>query len=450
MKKILSPCIAITSFAISVAFAEGADTPAKGTPYQDVKTWHQQFLAGNPTRAERLEALRDIVRASRYGERGLDRMFRNFEGKYTIDPRIPGVEDSVLKLTSPSRAQAKGYAREVLYSIDIHNDPRFTLVEMNRKIQRSWGNTDADIIFRYGQGGLYGRIEVKDMSLASQASEMQRIKAQIDKMALELHRTGQPQVWANRREIHPEIRRYAHRKGIPAFETVSTGKGSPNRTMTSHDFKAEVARQATGIQRARAIQAGFQAGYGVWMLWNAAPASWADLQTVLESNTRTGESWRRLGEHGSFTIAGGAMAVSGSALLASQYASGAFQGNLYYIGRVGGIVSLVALASGEGFMIYRYRSGDVSSREFWTSQWVLGGSALGGWLGAWGGGALGVAASGPGAPAGATTGAAIGGFVGTWLGGKTTRYFSDAYYDWRFAEIDRQFADFVYARYGVQ
>jgi hypothetical protein len=424
-------------------------------PYQEIKTWHQQFLAGNPTRAERLEALRDIVRASRYGERGLDRMFRNFDGRYTIDPRIPGVEDSVLKLTSPSRFQAKGYAREILYAIEFHNDPRFTLVEMNRKLQRPWGNTDADLIVRYGQRWLYGRVEVKEATIVSQASDMQRIKAQIDKMALEFRRTGQLQVWANRREIHPEIRRYAQRKGIPVFENVSTGNSNPSRTMTAQDFKAEVARQASVIQRARAIQGGVQAGYGVWMLWNAAPASWADLQTVLESNTRTGEAWNRLGEHGSFTIAGGAMTISGSALLASQYASGTLQGNLYYIGRAGGIVSLVALASGEGFMIYRYRSGDVSSREFWTSQWVLGGSAAGGLAGSWIGGALGglvsgAATEGAGTPVGVTVGSGIGGFAGTWIGGRTTGYFADAYYDWKFAEIDRKYADFVYARYGVQ
>jgi hypothetical protein len=455
MNKALSLCVVLELFAVAVASAEGLGRLARGMAHKEVKTWHEQFLAGRPTKAERLEALREIVRISPYGERGLERLFRNFDGKYTIDPRIPGVEDSVLKLTSASRPQAKGYAREVLYAIDIHNDPRFTLVEMNRNIRRPWGKTDADIIFRDVQRGLYVRVEVKDMSLASQVSDMKRIKGQIDKMALESRRTGQPQVWVNRREIHPEIRRYAHRKGISVFENVSTGKGGENRTMTSKDFRDEIDRQAKGIQRARAIQGGIQVGYGLWILLDAAPAAWVDLQTVLDSTTRTGEALRRLGEHGSLTIAGGAMVVSGTAHLASQCVEiMTLQENLYRIGRVGDVVSLVALVSGEGFMIYRYRSGDISSREFWTSQWVLGGSAMGGFIGSWTGGFLGglaggVLTEGTGTLVGTSVGSGVGGVAGSWIGRKVTSSFVDAYYDWRFAEMDRQFADFVYDRYGV-
>lgn len=445
----------LLSLTMTSARAENLAALSKGMSYQEVKTWHQQFLAGNPTRAERLEATREIVRVSPYGERGLNRMFRNFEGSYSIDPRIAGVEDSVRMLTSSSRSQAKGYARELLYAVGLYNDPRFIEIAMNQKLQRPWGNTDADITFRYGKRGIYGRIEVKDVSLNSQATDIKRIKGQIDKMAREYRRTGHLQVWVNRREVLPAIRHYAESKGVRVYEKVSTGISNPNKTMTFNDFMADVDMKAKKVQRTRAIQGGMQLGFGLWMLLDSVPASWSEMQAIMNSDTQNGEAWRRLGEHGSLTLAGGAMTASGGALLSSQYARGAQQGNLYYASRVGGAVSLAALASGEGFMIYRYHRGDVSSREFWTSQWVLGGSAAGGLTGSWIGGTLGgllsgAVTDGAGTVLGASVGSGFGGLAGTLLGGKTATHFADEYYDWKFAELDRQFADFVYARYGVQ
>ncbi len=438
-------------FTLTVVTSANANSLSglnKGMPFEEVKTWHQQFLAGNPTRVERLDALRSIVRASPYGERGLNRIFRNFDGVYTIDPRIPGVENSALKLVSASKSQRQGYVREILYAIEFYNDPRFQLVEMNRIVKRSWGNTDFDIIFRYGSRGLYGRLEVKNVSLNSQASDIKRIKGQIDKMAREYRRTGHLQLWVNRREVLTEIKQYAQSKGIPVFENVSTGRARLKDEMTSNEFKQEIARQAAEVQRLRAIQGGVQLAYGIWILKDSIPVMWDDAQTLWNANTRTHQAWRRLGEHSAFTVAGGAMTVSGGALLASQYAREGLQGKLWYSSRIGGVISLVALASGEAFMIWRYRAGDVSSKEFWTSQWMLGGSAAGGLAGSWIGGIVGGALTRH--PVGATIGAAGGSYAGTWIGGKTALYFSDSYYDWRFAEIDQRYADFVYARYGVQ
>lgn len=414
--------------------------------YQEVKTWHQQFLAGNPTVAERVNTMRSIVSISDYRQRGLNRIFGNFEGRHSLDPRIPGVEESILKVKSSSRSQAKGYVRELLYAKAFHNDPRFQLIAMNEIITRPWGNTDADIRFRYGRHGLYGRIEVKDVSPSSQSTDRRRIKGQIDKMASEYRHTGQLQAWANRREVLPAIKEYAKQKGIPVFEKVSTGQVNLKNGMTSTTFLNEIARQTAELQRVRAVQGGAQLGFGLWLLRDTAPAARSDLQMLLDSNTRYDEAWRRFGEHGSLAAAGGAMSVSGAALLGSQYANQEWQGRLYRLGRFSGAASALAFASGEAFMISRYLNDDVSSREFWTSQWILGGGAAGGYIGSWAGGILG---STTGIPLGTTAGVVVGSLAGSLAGGKASTYGAGSYYDWKFSALDQRFAEFVYDHYGV-
>lgn len=432
----------------SVAVTSANSLPSlNGTmTYHEVKTWHQQFLAGNPTVAERVNTMRSIVSISPYGQRGLNQIFGNFEGRNSLDPRIAGVEDSTLKIKSSSRSQAKGYVRELLYAKAIHNDPRFQLISMNEILKRPWGNTDADIRFRYGKHGLFGRIEVKDVSPGSQSSNIQKLTKQIDKMAREYRHTGQPQIWANRRETIPAIKEHARKQGIQVFEKVSTGQISRAKGMPSAAFLNEVASQTEKLQRTRAGQGGFQFGFGLWTLINSAPVLWTDGRELLNTNERSTEAWRRFGEHASFAAAGGVMSASGAASMGGQYANQAWQARLYRLGRFGGPASALAFASGEAFMISRYLNDDVSSREFWTSQWILGGGAAGGCVGSWAGGILG---STTGNPLGTTAGAVAGSVAGSWAGGTVSVYGADSYYSWKFSALDKRFADFVYESYEI-
>ncbi|MBK9616626.1 MAG: hypothetical protein IPO35_14375 [Uliginosibacterium sp.] len=192
--------------------------------FKEAKTWHEQFMQGAPTKAQRLEAMRTLVTSSPVGARGLRQIYQNFEGRYSIDPTIPGLEKSVLMQRSASKQQAKGYRREVLYAVAYHNDPRFSVVEMNRPLKRPWGNTDADLVIQHHPTGLYGRIEVKDYSLNSQRTNLQKLKAQIDKMSLEGKKTGQLQLWMNARPVIPEIYKFAESRGVYVSENVKTGK----------------------------------------------------------------------------------------------------------------------------------------------------------------------------------------------------------------------------------
>jgi len=244
------------------AFAGDTSRLYTGISYQEGRTWHEQFLRGEPTKAERLEAMRSVVRTSRFGERGLRRIFRDFSGRHSIDPRIPGVEQSVLLQLSASTSQTKGYRRELLYASAFHNDPRFSLKEMNRVLVRPWGSTDADIVIRHRSTGLYGRVEVKDYSLGSQTTNLRDLKVQIDKMAREGRRAGQPQFWINRREVLPSIRRYANKKGIVVLGNVSTGRSSWGNTISTKEAMAMLDQKFINVDRARTIFAGGQLAYG--------------------------------------------------------------------------------------------------------------------------------------------------------------------------------------------
>jgi hypothetical protein len=426
------------------AFAEDARGFPADAGYQDVKTWHEQFLRGEPTKAQRLEAMRTIIRESQLGESGLQRIFRNFSTGNSIDPRISGVERSVLLQLSESTSQAKGYRRELLYASAFHNDPRFSLEEMNRFIVRPWGSTDADIVTRHRPTGLYGRVEVKDYSTWSQATNLGDLKVQIDKMAREGRRTGQPQFWINRREVLPDIRRYANKKGIVVLGNVSTGRSSRGNIISSKEALDMLDQEFTRINRAWAISGGAQLIYGAWMLLNAAPSGWEDLQTVWDPATRTTQAWLRVGEHGSYALSGGGMIISGGALLASRFATERLQADLYSLGHWGGVASLLLFGAGEGLSIARYANGDVTSREFWTTQWILGSTGIGSAAGSWIGETAGILVlKNP------IWLALLGRTAGAWLGQEIGRRTANTYYERQFAELDQKFGEAVYKHYGV-
>lgn len=431
-------CYLILLVAIRQTYAADLSYLNKSMTYREVKTWHEQFLRGEPTKAQQVEAWRQIIRTSQLGERGLNSIFRNFQGNYSLDPHIPGVEKSVLMLRSASKSQAKGYRRELLYAAQFHNAPHFELTAMNKVLKRPWGNTDADMVVRHKPTGLHARFEVKDYISESQSRNLPKIKKQIDKMAKERQYTGQPQFWINRREVSPRIKQYASEKGVYVLENVKTGystEGTPIKKAMGI-VETEISKAA----RVRTILGGGQLAFGSWMLMDTAPTAWNDLQTVWNPDLRTTQTWLRLGEHGSYALAGSGMVLSGGALTASRYASEELQGKLYRYGRAGGIASLASIGLAEGFLISRYVRGDVSSREFWTEQWVNSSLAVG----SFSGGALGYLLTK--SPWGSTFGAQGGAWLGDLIGTTT----KDIYYEWMFAKLDQRFGEFVYKHYEIK
>ena len=425
-----------------------ADTSAfkMGMNYKEVKALHEQRLQMGQSRAQQLDDFRSIVRVSRYGDRGLERIFKNFEGKHSIDTTIPGVSHSFTLLTSGSQSQTKGYRRELLYAVAFHNDPRFELVEMNRIVKRDWGNTDKDMVVRHKATGLYARIEVKDVSLSSQSSNIEDLKKQINKMAKEGRLTGQSQYWVNRREVHPEIQRYATSKGINVYGNVSTGTSQKNGLMSSKDFMDDVDKSIFKSDRNRSVFGAGQLANGVWMLVESIPNTFEDIQTVLNPETRTTQDWMRLGSNSTSTLAGSALILSGTLRSASRYASEQLQARSYALSNNAGRAAATFIVADEAFLIWRYREGDVSSSEFWTSQWLLSASMTGSYGGALLGRSIGTYIPLPGT---GTLGSLIGSFTGSYLGRVIGKTWVDDYYEMKFGTIDKEFGDYVKKQYNV-
>ena len=442
--RVLLVCGVLAVAVVGPAYGLDQTGLYKGIPYQEAKTWHEQFLRGEPTRAERLDGMRSLIKASKFGDRGLQRIYNNFEGRYAIDPRIAGVEKTVLLQMSGSASQTKGYRRELLYGTAFYNDPRYSLLEMNRQLKRPWGNTDADIVIRHQRSGLYGMVEVKDYSLKSQSTNLGSLKEQIDKMAREGRRTGKPQFWMNRRDVLPEVQRYASTKGVFALGNVSTGQSPIGKTMSSAEALDAMDREFARVGRERVVRGGGGLAFGTLMLINAAPTAWEDIQAVWDPASQSTQAWLRLGEYGSYTLAGGSMVASGSALLASRFVGDELQGTLYSLGKWGGVASAGLFAVGEGFLIARYVRGDVSSREFRTNQWILATTGLGSFGGSWLGATFGMFFFHE-----PTWTGGLGGLTGGWLGQKVGQWSADAHYEAKYAKLDQAFGQAVCARYGV-
>jgi len=413
--------------------------------YASIRTWHEQYLATSPGQRGRVDALRQIVRSGSLGERGLQRIFHNLEGRMAIDPSIPGVEKTARLLASPNRAQVKGHTRELLYAIGIHNDGRNSLIEMSRKLDRPWGKTDADIVLRNHRTGLYGRIEVKNYSLRSQITNQAQLTAQMGKMAREARLTGQPQFWINRHGITPQLRRYAARSGILTLDKVGTGQRLPAGTQSFNQALAKMDAHFMRVAQRRAMFGGTMIGFGVGLLTESLPETWAAVQGLSDHNHPG--AWSRLGSAGSYSIAGAGMIVSGSALSFAPRFAEATQGRLYAVGKLGGAFSVAVLGAGVAIDISRYHNGAISAEELWRRAAHASSVAAGGTTGAWLGSSItAVATANPAL-------AAAGGIAGGLLGTSIMTYAGGAILDQTMEAArqrhDQAFGESIYRRYGL-
>lgn len=413
--------------------------------YASIRTWHEQYLATSPGQRGRVETLRQIVRSGSLGERGLQRIFHNFEGRMAIDPSIPGVEKTARLLASSNRAQVRGHTRELLYAIGIHDDGRNSLIEMGRKLDRPWGKTDADIVFRNHRTGLYGRIEVKNYSLRSQITNEAKLTAQMGKMAREARLTGQPQFWINRHGITPQLRRYAARSGILTLDKVGTGQRLPAGTQSFDQALARMDARFMRVAQRRAMFGGTMIGFGVGLLTESLPETWAAVQGLSDPNHPA--AWSRLGSAGSYSIAGAGMIVSGSALSFAPRFAEATQGRLYAFGKFGGAFSVAALGAGVAIDISRYRNGAISAEELWRRAAHASSVAAGGTTGAWLGGSITAVATAN--PALAAAGGIAGGLLGTSIMTYAGGVILDQKMEAARQRHDQAFGESVYRRYGL-
>jgi hypothetical protein len=262
----LALIMALAPFAMRAA-AEQAAMVAMPLTHRE-----QAEALGHLTKSDKADWMREQVRKSRYGQRGLDSIFKNFEDGHYFDPSVPGVTKNIIALNSLSPQQEKGAVRTLLFATVIDNDPRFELVAVDRPVTAPYGRTDKDLWFRHKQTGQRCRVEVKDAKPTSQRADLERIKCQIDKMAAEYRRTGELQAWANRRRTIPAVLDYAKRNGVPVYErTRQSDFGQILDDFDQRSFTTAGARLAGG---------GIGVGLGVLLLYTSGEALFADIEST--------------------------------------------------------------------------------------------------------------------------------------------------------------------------
>ena len=430
--------------------------------YPAIRDQFNQNLSQALTNEQKLNLYRQTVTQGRYSGRPmLTRMFGNFQpGAFNLPPTTPGLSSTVRLLASDNPNVVLGNARTLRYAMSIQGDSRFSVVGLNRPRLNSAGKTDADIVFRHQPTGLQVRMEVKNMSLASQRANLEKIKNQILKMAQDARQTGEMQVWANRQNVLPEVRAFAERQGIRVEERLRTGNTNLRPSDRSlQDFANDLDKELRLQAKFTAISGSVKAGMGIYLAIQAI----RQLKTDFSSFKGTQGDWLLIGEHGSTLLAGGGSGSAGAAQLARQIPPLANNARLVSLTKWGGRVGVAGMVLAEGFLVSQYINGNLTERQFWHGQASLGGGIVGGVACAWGGAEIGALVGagigsfvfpGPGTAVGAGIGAIFGSIAGGVGGGYAGSHFAgrgvESIYRLHDAEQQDRYAQFLLRHYQSQ
>lgn len=438
-------------------FAQGVDSPSLryGSPYREIRTWHEQRLALERTTSQRFDDARHMLGA-RYGQRGLNSLFRGLAGPGSVDFSIPGIDVNLRLTTSDNRNVARGATRTHLYATRIHHDSRFQLLAVNQPTRTPLGMTDKDIVYRHRGTSTRGRIEVKSLSPHSQRRNLTDLKRQIDKMAYSWRATGESQAFVNRHGIIPELKTHLRGKGIPSYENVATGRQSlrVRGTQSIDQVLNDLDRRATAIGRTRMLRSGAGTGLGLFLLARGSRDVYEEWRALRETESTRQGSLNRLGQHASIGVAGLGLSVSSFADRGASLNSSTRGARwLSRIGKWGGRIVPVASLAAAYFTYRSYRNGEISRREFVTMRNSLAGGAIGGLGGAWAGakaGAIAGAWFGPwGAGIGGFIGSIAGGFAGGYAGSSLAEYGTNSQFQFEQEQDRRAFEEFVYGFYSA-
>ena len=312
----------------------------------------QAHAMGLLTHAEKAEWAREQILGTRYGDRGLQRIFKNFDGSHYIDPEVPGVVKNFRALGSSSGSQSIGARRTLIFATKAYNDRRFQLEAVDQPVPAIYGRTDKDLVLKHRQTGTSARFEVKDAKYASQQSDIARLKGQINKMAAEYQRTGQLQVWVNRQPTLAAIKEYARKNGIPVYENIH--QSDFNKVLN------DVHRQCVLRSRVKMFTAGLGILSGAALLYSGAMDGPRPGENEIGRTLHTGRQGSILMAGGSFLASGAASSLSGSSIL-SPKANLA----LSKFSKWGSHFGIVGCVLGEGFGIASdYNSWDeMSARD---------------------------------------------------------------------------------------
>ncbi len=402
----------VPSAAASTAVTVSAPPPAaqvgnpfSGLPYAQKAPMLEQMLRDTRSPAEQVRIAREWVRAGRHaGVPRLGQMFKNFEPGRRIDLNDPKVIDLLKKLGSTNRNVVQGAAREMVYYQKFYNSPLFSEVTVLRPVPTKSGvPSDQDISFRSNISGRRTWVEVK--TTKQRLALDSRLKNQIERMGEFKGR----RVIISRGRVSESVKAYAKRHGVEVYENVKASKVL--ETIAQSDIK--------NVQ----LRAGTSLAFGVILL---SHGSYRLYYTLALPGEMDAERWRAVASDSTLIGAGGVQVTSGVlnlklASLARQASMtrkvnpelashmGRLQSAGKWVGRAGWVLIVVY----EGIEVYRWRAGDINTRQFAQTTGGLG-TALGGALAGAGIGAL---VDGP-LPIGEIVGGLVGGTIGFFAGRK--------------------------------
>ena len=390
-------CFFIPLFLHSISFGEAVSrSPTTAPRFPGIKAEFNNAWANATTRDQKLKIMRDTVGKGRHaGEPVLNRMFKNFDPVFVIlDPDLSGLKGNVILIASDNRNKSKGHARELIYANSIERDGRFKMISIGepRKYPNLVGpegssgklitKGEADLSFFHKETGQKIRVEVKDIKVSTQISNLEQYKRQIINMRYDLLSKGELQVFANRHEVIRELKDFAKEHGVKVVENVSskTDPKPPSKSITSvlNDSEIDCRNKA----RISALTGStLQASVGIYFAIQSA----IRLKNGIENFDHSEGATFRVAKDGAFFLSGLSFVSGQAANMALQNPKWEKSTYLKYISKFGARVGAGFAGLGEGFEIYSYVRGYQTPRDFWRGQSSMAGGLVGGLGGAYAG-----------------------------------------------------------------
>lgn len=378
------------------------------TPYRFVKTAVTDAFNAQSTLESRKYAVLKAAETA-YGSRAKTVL----GGGEDLLARVDGGEALTKRFGVGNRSVRKGALRALRVARAIDNDSRFKLLALDQPVLDKRGRirTDRDIVYRSRSTGARGRIEVKDVTIATQRSNLHGYKRQIRLMGEEQKRTGQAQAFVNRRPVSPALKQYAKNHGVRVYENVVTSRKNmdlPN-VVPATTVLDDLDREAKSRARTRQAGIGFGAAFVILEGANTVKA-WGAYRNGDETFSQAGYQTALTGAGASFVTRGVA-----TDMLTRVNPSGRAASYLRGVSRFAGPAGMAFTGVAMGFRGYQFYTGEISTRQFVMETSTTTGGIAGGLLGAWTGAAIG-GFGGPFAIVTVPAGAIIGGVGGAWLG----------------------------------
>ena len=383
-------CFFTPLFLHSISFGEAVlRSPTAAPRFPGIKTEFENAWANATTRDQKLKIIRDTIGKGRHaGAPVAERMFKNFDPNFfKLDPDLPGVKETVKMIASDNPYKSKGHARELALANSIAKDGRFEMTSIGEK--RKYPNLvgpegssgklitkgEADLSFIHKKSGQKIRMEVKNVKLSTQISNLEKYKSQIIKMWYDRLSRGETQVFVNRYEVTRELKDFAKKHDVQVVENLSSKTDPKPSSKSINSVLTELDRDCRSTARISALTGStMQASLGIYFAIQSA----IRLKNDIENFDRSEVATFKVAKDGAFFLSGLSFVSGPVANLALQNPKWENSKYLKYISKYGPGVGFAFAGLGEGLEIYSYISGYQTPRDFWRGQSSMAGGFVGG------------------------------------------------------------------------